>query len=438
MRLGKNWGANRGAPRCPAVRVASLSSYPNEEKTMSEYDAIVIGARCAGAPTAMHLARRGWRVLLVDRATFPSDTVSTHLLHAPAIAALDRWGLLDRVVATGCPPISTYSFDFGPITIAGTPRPVDGVRTAYAPRRTVLDKILVDAAAEAGAEVREGFTVDEVLTDDGVIVGIRGRSANGTTIEERARVVIGADGRNSHVARAVAAEEYNTKPMLQWSFYTYWSGLPIDGMETVIRPNRGWGAFPSNDDLTLIVLGWPYAEASAYKADVEANYMKTLELAPEFAARVREAKREARFAGGAVANYFRKPYGPGWALVGDAGYTKDPITAQGITDAFSDVEHCSNALVEVFERGAPFESAMSQWQRTRDEQAMPIYEFTTNLATLAPPPAEMQQLLGAMHGNQDAMDDFVSVVAATLSPVEFFDPESIRRIMAKADRTIAV
>jgi flavin-dependent dehydrogenase len=380
----------------------------------------------------MLLARRGWRVLVVDRATFPSDTVSTHLMHAPAIAALARWELLDRVVATGCPPINRYSFDFGPITIAGTPRPADGIATAYAPRRTVLDNILVDAAAEAGAEVREGFTVDEIVIEDGRVVGIRGRTANGTNTIERGRIVIGADGRNSHVARAVGAEEYNTKPMLQWSYYTYWSGLPIDGMETVIRPDRGWGAFPTNDDLTLVVLGWPYAEASAYKADVEGNYLRTLELAPEFAARVRAAKREERFAGGAVENYFRKPYGAGWALVGDAGYNKDPITAQGITDAFHDAERCTHALADAFERGRPFEDAMSEWQRIRDEHSLPIYEFTTNLATLAPPPPEMQQLLAAVHGNQTAMDEFVSVVAATMSPVEFFDPGHIGRIMGGA------
>jgi 2-polyprenyl-6-methoxyphenol hydroxylase-like FAD-dependent oxidoreductase len=399
---------------------------------MAEYDAIIVGSRCAGAPTAMLLARRGWRVLLVDRATFPSDTVSTHLMHAPAVAALARWGLLDRVVATGCPPIRRYSFDFGPITISGTPRPIDGTATAYAPRRTVLDKILIDAAAEAGAEVREGFTVEDVVIEDGSVVAISGRT-DGTRTNERTRIVIGADGRNSHVARAVRAEEYNTKPMLQWSYYTYWSDLPIDGMETVVRPDRGWGAFPTDDDLTLIVLGWPYAEASAYKADVEGNYRKTLELAPEFAARVRAAKREARFAGGAVANYFRKPFGPGWALVGDAGYNKDPITAQGITDAFYDAERCTDALVDVFERGRPFDEAMANWQRTRDEHAMPMYEFTTNLASLEPPPPEMQQLLAAVGGNQAAMDDFVSVVAATLSPVEFFDPQHIGRLMTMGD-----
>jgi 2-polyprenyl-6-methoxyphenol hydroxylase-like FAD-dependent oxidoreductase len=405
---------------------------------MTEYDAIVVGARCAGAPTAMLLARQGWRVLLVDRATFPSDTVSTHLIHAPGVAALARWGLLDRVVASGCPPIERYSFDFGPFAIAGTPRPHEGVATAYAPRRVVLDKILVDGADEAGAEVREGFTIDEVVIEDGAVVGVRGRTATGTTTFERARIVIGADGRNSRVARAVGAEEYHVKPMLQWSYYTYWSGLPMEGMETVIRPDRGWGAFPTNDGLTLLVLGWPYAEASAYKADVERNYLKTLELAPDFADRVRSAKREEPFRGGSVANCFRRPFGPGWALVGDAGYDKDPITAQGIGDAFRDAERCTSALLDVFDGGRSFDDAMGEWQRARDDGAMPIYEFTTQLATLEPPPPEMQQLLGAVYGNQPAMDDFVSVVAGTMSPVEFFDPDHVGQIMAAAARQAVV
>ena len=296
----------------------------------TDYDAIVVGARCAGSPTAMLLARAGYRVLLVDRAEFPSDTLSTHVIHVPGVAALNRWALLDRVVATGCPPMEGYSFDFGPVTISGTPRPRDGLTTGYAPRRTVLDKILVDAAAEAGAEVREHFNVDEILIEDGTVVGIRGHGYGGAPVVERARVVIGADGRNSHVAKAVGAEEYNEKPRLQWSYYTYWSGLPVNGFEIVARPGRGWGAVQTNDGLTMLVIGWPYAEANAFKADVEANYLKTLELAPEFAERVRDAKREEPFSGGAVPNFFRNPFGPGWALVGDAGYNKVPITAQGL------------------------------------------------------------------------------------------------------------
>jgi len=401
------------------------------------YDAIVVGARCAGAPTAMLLARQGHRVLLVDRASFPSDTLSTLVIHAPGVAALSRWGLLDAVVATGCPPIETYSFDFGPFTIAGTPRPQDGISAGYAPRRTILDKILVDAATAAGVEVREHFSVDEIEWADGVAIGIRGHGADGRTVVERARVVVGADGRGSRVAKAVHPEQYHEQPKLQWSYYTYWSGLPVNGFEIVIRPDRGWAAIPTNDDLTLLVVGWPSAEASAYKTDVEANYLKTLELAPEFAARVRAARREAPFSGGSVPNFFRKPFGPGWALVGDAGYTKDPITAQGISDAFRDAELCSTALADTFAGRCSFDEAMSGYQRVRDARALPIYGFTTQLATMEAPPAEMQHLLGAVHGNQDAMDDFVSVTAGTVSPIEFFDPENIGSILHDASAVAA-
>lgn len=397
-----------------------------------DYDAIIVGARCAGAPTAMLLARKGYRVLVVDRASFPSDTISTHMIHAPGVATLKRWGVLDKVIASGCPQVDTYSFDFGPFAIKGTPRPSEGVSVGYAPRRTVLDKILVDAAVEAGAEVRERFTVDEIVVEDGVVVGIRGHDEGGTSVVERARVVIAADGRNSQLAKAVQPLQYNEKPMLQWSYYTYWSGLPVDGFEIFIRPDRGFAAVGTNDGLTMLVVGWPYAESSAYKADPEANYLKTLELAPEFAARVRGAKREERFYGGSVPNFFRKPYGPGWVLVGDAGYNKDPITAQGIPDAFSDAERCSTALDEVFTGVRSFDEALSEFHTTRDAHAMPIYEFTTQLATLEAPPVEMQQLLGAVYGNQDAMDSFVSITAGTVSPIEFFDPQNIGQIMGAA------
>ena len=396
------------------------------------YDAIVVGARCAGAPTAMLLAQRGYRVLVVDRASFPSDTVSTHVIHAPGVAALHRWGLLDQVVASGCPPIATYSFDFGPFTITGTPRPCDGISTAYAPRRTILDKVLVDAAVSAGAEVRERFTVEDIVVEDGVVVGVRGHAPGGQSVLERARVVVGADGRSSHVAAAVGAERYNEKPQLLWGYYTYWSDLPVAGFETVVRPYRGWGAAPTNDGLTMLVVGWPQAESGAFKADVEANYLSTLEAAPEFAERVRAATRQERFFGGGVPNFFRKPFGPGWALVGDAGYIRDPITAQGISDAFRDAELCATALDESLDGRRSFEDAMGAYQSARDARVMGVYEFTTQLATLEPPPPETQQLLGAVHGNRDAMDAFASVVAGTLSPGEFFSPEHIGQVMGAA------
>ncbi len=396
------------------------------------YDAIVIGARCAGSPTAMLLARKGYRVLVLDRARFPSDTVSTHLIHPPGVAALRRWGLLDRVVATGCPPIGTYAFDFGPFTISGAPgtgeEPV-----AYAPRRTVLDKLLVDAASEAGAEVREGFTVSEVVAEGGRVTGIRGHDAGGRTVTEHARVVVGADGWQSLVARAVRPAQYHEKPKLQASYYSYYSGLPMDGrFEVHLRPDRGFAVWPTNDGLTLVIGGWPYAEFEANRTDVEGNLEKMFELVPQFADRIRAARREERFAGMAVPNLFRTPFGPGWALAGDAGYVKDFITAQGIADAFRDAELCAAALDEAFSGARSFDAAMGEYQRTRDQRVLPIYEFTTQLATLEPPPPELQQLLGAVSGNQEAMDAFAQVNAGVTSPAEFFAAENVGRIFAEA------
>ncbi len=388
------------------------------------YDAIVVGARCAGAPTAMLLARRGHRVLLVDRAGFPSDTLSTHMIHPPGVAALARWGLLDRVTATGCPPVTTYSFDFGPFTLAGSPPPRDGTGVGYGPRRRLLDAILVAAADEAGAEVREHFNVDEVLVEDGTAVGIRGHGADGRAVTERARVVIGADGRSSHVAKAVGALEYRTKPSLQWGYYAYWSGLPVTGFETYARPDRGWGAIPTNDGLTCVVVGWPRHQAHAYRADPEAGFLATLDLAPEFAERVRAATRQERFLGGSVPNFFRRPHGPGWVLVGDAGHTKDPITAQGISDAFRDAELCADALDGVFTGRRPFDEALAGYAAARDAQVSEMYEFTTQLATLTPPPEDTARLLAEAAGDRAAMDRFAGVVAGTVPPHAFFAPVS--------------
>jgi 2-polyprenyl-6-methoxyphenol hydroxylase-like FAD-dependent oxidoreductase len=398
----------------------------------NRYDAIVVGARCAGSPTAMLLARKGHKVLMVDRARFPSDTISTHILHPPGVASLRRWGLLDRMVATGCPPIHTYAVDFGPFTLTGAPG-TDEDPVAYAPRRTVLDKLLVDAAAEAGVEVREGFAVQEVVFEDGRVAGIRGRGQGGGTVTEHARVVVGADGLHSLVARAVRPEQYHEKPQLLAGYYTYWSGLPMHGrFETWVRQARGFAAWPTNDDLTVVIGGWPFAEFEANKRDIEGNYMKMLELAPELAERVRAATREARFVGTAVPNWFRKPYGPGWALVGDAGYNKDFITGHGIHDAFRDAELCAAALDQAFTGARPFEAAMGDYQATRDRQVLPMYELTTEFATLEPPPPQQQQLLAAMHGNQEAMDGFARVLAGMTSPAEFFSEENVMRILAAA------
>jgi flavin-dependent dehydrogenase len=397
------------------------------------YDAIVVGARCGGASTAMLLARKGYRVLMVDRATFPSDTVSTHFIHAPGVAALERWGLRGALAASGCPPIRRYSFDFGPFTIAGSPRSVDGIEEAYCPRRQVLDTMLVHAAADAGVEVRERFSVDDVLVEDGSVVGVRGKTAGAGAVTEHAEVVIGADGRNSSVARAVQPAQYNEKPAVSPAFYSYWSGVSSAGFEIGVRDRCGMGAFPTHDGLTLVVLGLPDEDFKAARSDVEGTFLRTVDLVEAIGDRVRSGKREERFhAATDLVGYFRKPYGPGWALVGDAGYHLHPITAQGITDAFLDAERLADALDATFTERCTYEVAMAAYQTARDEQAMPMYEMTFDFAQVdRPPPPETQQLLGAVAGNQRAMDDFVSVQAGTLPIPEFFSPENVGRIMAE-------
>jgi flavin-dependent dehydrogenase len=207
----------------------------------------------------------------------------------------------------------------------------------------------------------------------------------------------------------------------------------MDGrFETCIRPGRGFAAWPTNDGLTLVIAGWPYAEFEANRANVERNYVEALEISPDFADRVRRARREERVVGAAVRGYFRKPYGPGWALVGDAGYNKDFITAQGIHDAFRDAELCAAALDEVFTGARPFDEAMEHYRVVRDTAVLPMYEFTAEIAALEPPSPELQQLLGAVHGNREAMDAFARMTAGVTSPADFFSEESVGRILAAA------
>jgi flavin-dependent dehydrogenase len=394
------------------------------------YDAIIVGARCAGSPTAMLLARRGYRVLLVDRSTFPSDTISTHIVWAPGVARLARWGLEDRVGASNCPAIETIAFDVGDFALRGAPPAADGTTRWYAPRRAVLDAILLEAAVAAGAELRDGFAVHELTDEDGRITGVRGRTASGPMGSERARIVIGADGLHSIVARQVRAKAYDAKPARACWYYTYWSGVPAAAAEYYPRPGRAFGIIPTNDGLTCIPVAWTHDEFPAYRASIEANYMKTLELAPEVAERVRHGRREERFYGTAdVPHYLRQSHGPGWALVGDAGYHKDPITAQGISDAFHAAELLSEAVDDGLSGRRPLDALLAEYQRRRDEAVWPMYDYTCQLAALDPPSPELQCMFGALRGNQREAERFLGTIAGTVSPAEFYSEEAQRRIV---------
>jgi 2-polyprenyl-6-methoxyphenol hydroxylase-like FAD-dependent oxidoreductase len=281
--------------------------------------------------------------------------------------------------------------------------------------------------------VRQGFTVEEIVKEGDRVVGVQGHGKDGESITERAAVVIGADGLHSTVARTVQPEQYRERPPIQCGYYSYFSNLPNGGrFEVYIRPGRGFAAIPTNDGLTMVVVGWPHREFEANKKDIEANFLKTIDLVPAFSERLRRGQREDRIYGTTVPNYFRKPYGPGWALIGDAGYNKDPITAQGISDAFRDAERLVEALRRSFNSGQPFDSAMAEYQAARDEHVSPMYEFTCELARLEPPPPRTQELLRAVEGNRAAMDDFCRMNAGTISPAVFFSPENIGPIMAAA------
>lgn len=396
------------------------------------YDAIVVGARCAGSPTAMLLARKGYRVLLIDKATFPSDIISTHYIHQPGVARLKRWGLLERVRVSNCPLIFGFHFDVGPFALRGAPAPYEGVAEGLCPRRTVLDKILVDAALEAGVEVREGFFVRELLIDGERVVGIRGEGRGGSVISEKGSLVIGADGHHSVVARAVAAPEYQGRPAVSCNYYTYWSGVPVERVELYNRGHCLIGAVPTNDGLVNIFVAWLNTEFHAHRHDRDEHYMRAVDSAPHLAERVRQGKREERFHGTTdLPGFLRKAYGPGWALVGDAGYHRHPITATGITDAFRDAELLTEAIDAGFSGRRPLLDALADYERQRNEAVMPMYELTCDLANLEPPPTEMQQLFGALRENPAETDRFFGALAFTVPIPEFFAPENIQRIIER-------
>lgn len=395
------------------------------------YDAIVVGARCAGSPTAMLLARKGYRVLLVDKATFPSDAPRGIYIHQPGIAHLKRWDLLGRLAASNCPPVGKMALDLGLATFAGSPPPIDGVDVGYAPRRKVLDNILVEAAVEAGVELREGFTVQEIIMNGDQVTGIRGHGPGGTTVTEQARLVIGADGIRSLVARAVEAPTYHTKPTLDCAYYTYHSGVPVEGAELYLRGPRWFGVVSTNDGLVYSFVQIPHRELHTFRSDLAENYQRVFDLAPQLAERLRSGKIEERIVGASdLPNYFRKPYGPGWALVGDAGYHKDPFTAQGISDAFRDAELLAAAIDAGYSGQQPLSEALAGYEQQRNEHVMPMYEFTCQLASFEPPSPDMQRLFGAIYGNQTETNRLLGTIAGTVPIPEFFSPENIGRIFA--------
>jgi 2-polyprenyl-6-methoxyphenol hydroxylase-like FAD-dependent oxidoreductase len=396
------------------------------------YDAVIVGARPAGAATALLLARAGLRVLALDQARFPSDTLSTHQVQLPGVALLNRWGLLGKIAASGCPPARDVRFDTGPVVLRGRYRPCPGADAVYSPRRTVLDKILLDAARAAGAEVAEGLRAERLLRDDrgrvsGVTASPRGAGAGKPAVIS-ARLVIGADGKHSMVARAVAAREYRRKPALSAGCYAYWSGLPAAGGEIYQRPRRAVGAWPTNDGLVITFVAVPAAEFGSFRADLEENFMAALDLAADLGERARDAVRCGPLrATSDLPNVFRVPYGPGWALVGDAGLVMDPVTGQGIGLALRDADELARAVLAGLGGERP-DRALAAYHKARDTRTRPMYEMTAGIASFRPNPAG-DVLFPALAADQARTEDFLGVLTGTVDPRRFFAPRNLVRVL---------
>jgi 2-polyprenyl-6-methoxyphenol hydroxylase-like FAD-dependent oxidoreductase len=394
------------------------------------FDVIVVGARVAGAATAMLLARRGMRVLAVDRARFPSDTLSTHQVQVPGVARLNRWGLLDRLSAAGTPATRRVRFDAGYVVLDGCFPAHEGVDALYSPRRTLLDSTVVDAARAAGAEVREGFTVEDLVWAQGRVAGIRGRTRGGTLTTETARLVVGADGKHSMVARAVAARVYRQRPNSTLACYTYWSGVRLAGGELYQRPGRAVAAFPTNDDLTMVYVAAPRAEFDTFRADIEGNYLKTLDRCGDLGDRVRAGVRAERLRTTPdLPNLFRDAHGPGWALVGDAGVVMDPITAQGIGNALRDAERLAAAVAAGLDSSRQLDASLADYQRRRDAAVGPMYDFTADLAAFNPPRPADQQLLASLHGRPAEINRFLGVFAGITPITEYRTVRNALRLL---------
>jgi flavin-dependent dehydrogenase len=332
----------------------------------------------------MLLARKDYRVLLVDKSTFPSDIMSTHYIHIPGVARLSRWGLYDKVMATGCPPIESITLHLDDVELQ-PPRPElppDVPSNPICPRRTVLDNILVEGAVEAGAEFRGGFSVQELTFDGDRVTGVRGRLGR-DTVEESAKIVIGADGMHSRVAKAVNAPEYNTRETLSFAYYTYWTNVETGGAHIYMFSDleRGLLIFPTNDARTCVAVGGTIDHFHDFRSDIEGNYFDVVDRVPGLREQIDGGEREKFIGTADQPNFFRKPYGDGWALVGDAGYHRDFFTGLGITDAFRDAEYLAEAIDAGFSGREPLEDAMAEYERKRNDIADPLYEVTLQMAS---------------------------------------------------------
>ena len=406
------------------------------------YDIIVVGGRCAGSSTAMLLARKGYRVLVVDRSTFPSDVLSTHFLWPHGASYLNRWGVLDRVLESTPSHTDVNLVNEGISVTGSVPEELvkryfqqlhgdgSGVTTRYlSVRRRVLDKILVDAAIEAGVEFREGANVEELIYDDDAVAGVRYRTRDGGRVTERARLVVGADGRNSFLARALALPKYDERPRCTFAYWSYYEGFNLGAAQMHRRGRLTLAVVPTNFGQNMTLVFGPSEWASHFRRDVPANFQRAIEyVSPQIGEIVREqGQRTERFVGTLDQAAFLRPmYGNGWVLVGDAECFKDQCTAIGMTHAFRDAELAATALDGWLSGEEPVDVALKNYEyRRRSQTAAAYYDFVCTLAEMRPLRHDELQMFAMLRGNQPQTDLFIAAYGDVAPVSEFFDPSNL-------------
>ena len=347
---------------------------------MDRTDVVVIGARCAGAATAMLLARAGHRVLMVDRGRYGTDTLSTHALMRGAVVQLHRWNVLPAVIASGTTPVRQATFFYGDEEVPVPITPRGGIDALYAPRRFVLDRLLVDAAGAAGADIRYGVRLKGLLrSETGRVTGVVLEEESGRLYQVSSRIVVGADGLRSAVARIAGARIYREGQHATATLYGHWNALDISGYEWYFVPGLGAGAIPTNDGQVCVFVSVPASRfTSMFAEHPERAFGVVLsQVAPKLAEHILRVGPTRLHGFPGHRGFFRQSHGPGWALVGDAGYFKDPLTAHGITDALRDAELLSEAIHE----GS--DNALADYQEHRDAASLELFEATNAIASFS-------------------------------------------------------
>jgi pimeloyl-ACP methyl ester carboxylesterase/flavin-dependent dehydrogenase len=378
-----------------------------------EFDVVVVGGRCAGSPLATLLARGGLSIALVERARFPRDTLSTHIFESSALAFLNRLGLLGAVRATGAPIVNRVDLRQegfrARVPVPRRPGDVGGVMSV---RRLLLDPILLEAAAAAGAEVWMGAKVTALIRDGGRVAGVR-VARNGSEQRLEARLVVGADGRNSTVAGLAGARKYNLTPNQRFACWSFFEGAD-PGADPAVVFHRWSGALvvamPADSGLYQVLALPGLDELPRFRQSLEESYLEYVRRCDPVARALSGARRVGKLFGMLRwEGFFREATGPGWVLAGDAGHFKDPAPGQGIQDAFRQVEVLAPVILGAV-GGSPsaLDEALAGWTRWRDEDAGEHYWLAADLGQAGPAPAVLPEIAQRLY-QQGELDSFIDL-----------------------------